>query len=71
MEFKVVAESYRHRQRAGEVRWWPAGAAHLVVDGSDVTLCAQPADRFVPVDEVPTAAEEVPWCEICEWTAHT
>lgn len=71
MDFKVVAENNQDLQHAGVVRWWADGTAHLVVNGSDVTLCAKPAGRLKLVHGVPPDAEDVPWCEVCELTSRT
>ncbi len=71
MDIKVVAEGHCRRQHAGSPGSWPDGTAHLVANGSAVTLCAQAADRFLPMHEVPPHADDVAWCEVCALTWRT
>ncbi len=78
MAFSVVAERFHgndredgHGGRVGPPRWWKDGRAHLVIKGSDVTLCAVPADQFLPVDGVDPDADDVEWCLLCHLTART
>jgi hypothetical protein len=74
MEFRVVAASYRRREQVGRAQlphWWPDGTAHLMVNGAPDTLCAEPVDRFLPLDGVPADAGDVKWCWLCHLTAST
>jgi hypothetical protein len=58
MEFRVVADS-------------PDGTAHLMITDAPDTLCAEPADHFLPLDGVPADAGDVQWCWLCRLTAFT
>jgi hypothetical protein len=66
MEPVVVTEP--HRDSPHEVCHWPYGKVHLMVIGSEVTLCAEPATGLVPAQ--PPPAEDVD-CELCRLTAST
>jgi hypothetical protein len=74
MEFRVLAENYAdpqsRRQSADSHEWWPGETAHLAVDGSPATLCAEPVRRLIPVDNVRhDTGGDVPWCWTCQSTA--
>lgn len=62
-EFQVLAES-----TGDGASGWAAGSMRLAVDGSPVTLCVEPIDRFVLVAAAATDPD-LPWCGLCWSTA--